>query len=92
MIEETARNRIVCFDGASSSRPDNLGTGTSKRLPTTPREFNVLLQSYAKARNPAAAFELFNTMERLGVSKDIYTYNAILNACASGPLEDKVRT
>jgi pentatricopeptide repeat protein len=90
-INVCVRNRILCLSGTGSNRHDTQDTRPSKALPATPREFNVLLQSHAKARNPAAAFELLDTMDRLGVPKDIYTYNAILNACASGPLEDKVR-
>ena len=63
---------------------------STKQTPTTTREFNVLFQQYAKERNPSSAFELLEAMNRSGINRDIYTYNAILNVCARGPLPDEV--
>jgi hypothetical protein len=59
-------------------------------FPRTTRDFNELFQQYARERKPYAAFELLTVMNQTGTPKDVYTYNAILNVCALGPLEDKV--
>ena len=75
--------RICCFQAGKSIDP--------QPAPRTTREFNVLFQQYAKERNPSAAFELLDAMNQTGSRKDIYTYNALLNVCALGPLEGKVR-